>query len=270
MRRIFTFGCSYTSYMWISWADIIIKEYESRGFQGINYGRAGMGNMGILHTMIRADYEHGFTDQDIIAVVWTSWNREDRYLNDTWQFHGNILHNHFYDHHFIKNYWSLEDDLIKNITAITCARKAFNLSFEGSIAENESVRSYSNDPILTCFNNIKMANNVDSIREARYTQYTSTEKIWNQLDGHPLISDYSCYANQVVCPALGITLSDQTLEWVHDQDNEFQKLVMYLTDSGKVVERNLLNRSIKKGLTLNDQLWDCTQLVNYVNKFCRL
>jgi hypothetical protein len=270
MTRVFTFGCSYTSYIWPTWADIIIKEYESKGVQGYNYGCAGMGNMGILHTMVRADYEHNFTDQDVIAVVWSSWNREDRYVNNTWQAHGNVLNNKFYDNDFIKKYWSLEDDLIKNITAITCARKCFKPSFEGSIRHNETLKSYSNDPVLDCFTNVKTVNNLDHLKKARIAEYNAAEHIWHNMDGHPLISDHLSYATNVVCPALGTSLSESTINWIAQKDKEMQKLVLDISQGDKVTERHILQNLLENGPTPAEQLWDSEQLVNYLSKFSNL
>ena len=43
MRRLFTFGCSYTSWNWPTWADLLGLEVEH--FE--NWGHAGIGNRAI-------------------------------------------------------------------------------------------------------------------------------------------------------------------------------------------------------------------------------
>ncbi len=74
-NRIFTFGCSYTSFMWPTWADIIADDL-CLPLQ--NWGIAGIGNVAIVSRMLECDLKNKFTDSDLILVNWSSWHREDR------------------------------------------------------------------------------------------------------------------------------------------------------------------------------------------------
>ena len=54
--RIFTFGCSWTRYVWPTWADII--KYTDQKPEVHNWGKPGIGNVGILYRMIECDLKN--------------------------------------------------------------------------------------------------------------------------------------------------------------------------------------------------------------------
>ena len=58
-KRIITFGCSWTKYLWPTWANVISEILE---VPLVNQGYAGIGNVAILHKMLAWDLEHGFDD----------------------------------------------------------------------------------------------------------------------------------------------------------------------------------------------------------------
>jgi len=136
--RIFTFGCSFTKYKWPTWSDIL--RYNSE-IPVINCGHPGIGNVGIMHIMLEADLKYKFTDTDLIITQWSSWTREDRFLNGNWKSYGNIFSNSFYDSSFIQKYWSWENDIIKNAGAIISANKMFKIFYQFNIFPYGSVES---------------------------------------------------------------------------------------------------------------------------------
>jgi len=79
-KRFFAFGCSFTNYKWLTWADIIghdIDYYE-------NWAKGGAGNHFIFNSVIEADARHRFTKDDLIIIFWSTKEREDRYLDNRW------------------------------------------------------------------------------------------------------------------------------------------------------------------------------------------
>ena len=46
-KRIFTFGCSFTNYLWSTWANIL--GYEFREAEFYNFGKSGAGNQYIFN-----------------------------------------------------------------------------------------------------------------------------------------------------------------------------------------------------------------------------
>jgi hypothetical protein len=79
-KRFFAFGCSFTNYQWLTWADIIghdIEYYE-------NWGKPGAGNHFIFNSVIEADARYNFKKDDLIIIFWSTKEREDRYHNNAW------------------------------------------------------------------------------------------------------------------------------------------------------------------------------------------
>lgn len=73
MRRFFAFGCSYTSYSWPMWANMLSIEYD----EFYNWGLAGLGNRAIAERIVEAHQRHNFTKDDLIIVQWSSHLRND-------------------------------------------------------------------------------------------------------------------------------------------------------------------------------------------------
>lgn len=74
-RRIFTFGCSFTSYAWPTWADLLGEEVEHYE----NWGLSGIGNRAIAERVVEAHVKNKFTKDDIVIVQWTTHLRHDFY-----------------------------------------------------------------------------------------------------------------------------------------------------------------------------------------------
>jgi hypothetical protein len=133
MKRIFAFGCSYTRYLWPTWADILAHDLEPDLY--FNYAGPGLGNYAIYSRMIEADLRHKFTPDDIILVNWTGWAREDKFLAPQGfeRGFGSVLHGHFYDEKYIRKYWSVENDIITTANAIISANRMFNINYQSTL-----------------------------------------------------------------------------------------------------------------------------------------
>lgn len=77
MSRFFAFGCSFTNYRWMTWADIIGSQFE----QYQNWGQAGAGNKYIYASVMEADQRQKFTSDDTVIICWTESMRDDRYVD---------------------------------------------------------------------------------------------------------------------------------------------------------------------------------------------
>ena len=84
--RLFTFGCSFTSYEWPTWADILGLDYDV--FE--NWGRAGAGNHFILYSLTEAIARNQIGEADTVAVMFTNVAREDKFDNGEWSTPGNV------------------------------------------------------------------------------------------------------------------------------------------------------------------------------------
>jgi hypothetical protein len=215
MSRLFTFGCSFTHWPWPTWSNIIAHElaipYQNWGFSGI-------GNVGIHSRLLECDIRNKFTEDDIILVVWSSWTREDRYdvkqtrySNFGWSVTGDVLHS--YDKAFIDNYWSMNNDIVKNSTAIISANKMFDIKFNGHISM--PVSSLYDDPALRFMHREKQLAlfyepyipNDGIYKEKHPCRYTKTK------DTHPDILSHLDYVQEYLAPKLNLTLSNTTVDF---------------------------------------------------------
>lgn len=111
--RLFTFGCSYTQWRWPTWADILGQEFEE--YQ--NWGREGAGNQFIFHSLIEANQRNKFTPNDTVIVMWSSPDREDRYLRGSWYTYGPVFGNAHHPQEWVKHF---SDDRWYAIRDLTC------------------------------------------------------------------------------------------------------------------------------------------------------
>lgn len=154
INRLFTFGCSNTHYNWPTWADFIGYSAQCSGAEFHNLGQAGTGNSQHLNSAIRAVTELDMGNQpgDVICVMYSSWCREDRYFTGYQTSvtgsgrtgiycQGNTHAGDWLPAEFVPRYWSLEQDVIRNITAITAFDRLFSpvisvqtgMPFEGPV-----------------------------------------------------------------------------------------------------------------------------------------
>lgn len=119
MKRLFTFGCSFTNYRWSTWADCLAPEFDY--FE--NWGQAGGGNHYIFNSVMEADQRHQFGAGDTVIVCWTSLDREDRYVDGRWHTPGNA---HFATNVFNKEYLKTHIDergyLIRDLAYIKAVK----------------------------------------------------------------------------------------------------------------------------------------------------
>ena len=202
-KRIFAFGCSYTRHRWPTWADIMSWDQQVPVY---NNGIPGIGNVGILHKMVECDIQHKFTSEDLVIVLWSSWNREDRYKDGRWLAGGNILTSEYYDKDYIKKYWSIENNIVKNSTAIITANKSFTINFQGHIAPIMSGKydllSESEQQLFDFYKESLPLDNVFS------TTINDGKSLFAKVmkDRHPDVLEHLAYL-KLIYRQLGLTLS---------------------------------------------------------------
>lgn len=115
VKRVFTFGCSFTGYAWMTWAEIVAHDLDIPLY---NYGKSGAGNPYMFNMLIQADSYYKFNQDDLIIISWTNVWREDRYIQNRWMTPGNIYHLGFYDKTFIEKYADVTGYLIRDLALI--------------------------------------------------------------------------------------------------------------------------------------------------------
>ena len=89
-KRFFAFGCSFTSYHWPTWADILGHHF---GKEYHNFVAPGCCSDFIFRSVIEANQIYNFQSSDLIIIQWTEILRDARWRPDTGlQGCGSILH----------------------------------------------------------------------------------------------------------------------------------------------------------------------------------
>lgn len=111
MKRLFVFGCSYTSYAWPTWANLLEFEYDHVE----NWAMAGLGNRAIAERIAECNVKSKFTKDDIVIVQWSSHLRNDWWHQESmpnrtigWKTYGSIFNYHneaVYDEKWIKTFF---------------------------------------------------------------------------------------------------------------------------------------------------------------------
>ena len=112
-KRLFTFGCSFTNYIWPTWADIVSNDYD----YSENWGQRGGGNKYIYFSLIECHQRNNITADDTVMIMWSSQAREDRFLKGKWHTPGSV-YNSDYSDEFIEEYTDTTGYLLDTVTYI--------------------------------------------------------------------------------------------------------------------------------------------------------
>lgn len=116
-NRVFAFGCSFTQYIYPTYADVLAQECTNADYY--NLGKTGAGNSLIAYRLAEANQRFKFNSNDLVVVMWTTSFREDRFVNHKWECHGNVYNCEYYDEHFLKKYADPNGYMIQSCAAIT-------------------------------------------------------------------------------------------------------------------------------------------------------
>lgn len=207
--RLFAFGCSFTKYRWMTWADILGTQYN----EYYNWGQSGAGNLYIFNSIMEADQRYQFTANDTVIVCWTDIMREDRYVGSRWLTLGNIGLNKIYTKEFIADLACERGNLIRDIALIKgakdllCSRDGLTWKFismcpltqpspwdERKIACHDVVNLYQDilNNIHTSFLEVLGHQYWEKDKELRYYN------IEGRLDYHPTTQEHLRYLNVVL------------------------------------------------------------------------
>lgn len=198
--KIFVLGCSFSKYYWPTWVDILQKSNSDIEF--LNFARPGIGNSRIFYRLTELLYKNFITDQDKIFIVWTSWHREDRLINNKWTEEGNIFNSKLYGEKFAKKYWSSDFDIIKNCNSIISANKITKISLNGSWLKLENTESYYGDKIFSGTNYSNLYDKYNFLTKnlpefIRFDHSTNTFFNYKSDDKHPDVMCHYDYAKKV-------------------------------------------------------------------------
>jgi hypothetical protein len=102
--------------MWPTWADVMAKEMPNTEF--FNLGKSGSGNLLISLRVAEANNRFKFTETDLIMIMYSSYCREDRWVEGDWISCGNIYNNDIYPRDWVKKFADEKGYLIRDAALI--------------------------------------------------------------------------------------------------------------------------------------------------------
>lgn len=234
-KRVFAFGCSYTSYCYPTWANLISNETINAKFY--NFAVPGLGNLAISSKIAEANSRYTFCDTDLILVMYTVMFREDRYIGSNWVAAGNIFSEYvpFYDRDFVRKYCDPIGYLIRDMSLLELSSKYIEslpcdsilLKAADLVDQCDIVKD--NDP-LTCNDITKVYKSLldkfpISMKEYLFPngwEARSKRKYFNKIidDNHPTTLDYYNYLTHI-----GINLGEDTYQYALEAEDKIQNLI---------------------------------------------
>ena len=295
MDRLFCFGCSYTRHNMPTWADIVCANSIANGTHNsvYNFGRPGLGNMGILHHLCAVDAEYEFNSYDTVLIMWSSWNRVDHYVNRTisgefrgdFAMGGNYANSEYVDKQYLKRYTNAESDILNSITPIWVANKAFNINKNMYLGINDynkipktevqqrvyneivdSKKMFCQQDIQSLLDQLEISSDVPNTKHGTSVNHT----VYKLFDGHPLTYEYAEFAqNNIINSKLHPSVTTAVSKVCY---NLFSQIDIFIKENN-LLEKELDSELINIPLRLN---WDKTvnnkQLIeynknNFIDKF---
>lgn len=235
MKRLFTFGCSFTQYWrWPTWADALGQQYDFYE----NWGMCGAGNSLIFNSLIECHQRNNITEDDDVFVMWTNTSREDRYIKDRWQAAGNVYWTagNALPTEYILNFTCERGYLIRDLATITAAKHLLDhigcqykfFSMVPFLKTNESVGLASNpNDILSEDADVRelYADTISIIKPSVYDTVFNGD--WQSKPGipdyntgrrdfHPTPMEHIEYLNAV---EPGLINKESTVEWMNHWQN---------------------------------------------------
>tara|TARA_R110000868_G_scaffold4012_27_gene24567 strand:- start:2825 stop:3619 length:795 start_codon:yes stop_codon:yes gene_type:complete len=133
MGRLFTFGCSFTKYIYPTWADFIGTQFDIHQ----NWGKLGAGNFFIYSQLLECNQLNNINKDDTVLIMLSSYirfdliDRKSNFVNS-----GNMYNQKFFDEDFVYNKWSEEygfystwayvNSIINFLKSVGCKYKILN------------------------------------------------------------------------------------------------------------------------------------------------
>lgn len=208
-KRIFAFGCSFTSWYYPTWANIIHQCIPDVSM--FNFGQGGAGNSFISNRMTQANRTYNFCETDLVMVMWSTLCREDRYYDHRWRTVGNVFSQTEYKEDFVKKYCDPLGYLIKDLSTIDLATSymknlpcdyfdLLTVSFDYQIVDKDDP-VYKN--VMHTYRNLISrftAPSMNTVIQDSHERLTYTQNGKMITDNHPTPKTYAYYLSEIGFP----------------------------------------------------------------------
>jgi len=128
-KRLITIGCSFTNYLWETWADLLA--YEMPQAEYINVGQSGAGQIYMVAQLNQAMNKLNLSQDDLVCIMWSTYYRDDRYLDNGWVTPGNIYTQNVYPMDYVMKFYTPRGMAIRDLALIdTTSRMLENVNFD--------------------------------------------------------------------------------------------------------------------------------------------
>ena len=233
--RLFTFGCSFSRWLWPTWADLLATEFDE--FQ--NYGINGVGNKCIAERVSECLLLNDLTSHDTVIVQWTDYHRFDFHRLDlldssNWACSGNIhLNPHlpteisgmWSEYSYIMHTWNFI-----NLTASLLKNSKCRWYFTSSVDISSDLEKF---PTLSRYKKILELKNwlptIDSVVDRNTYQGIKMPKGWfnskTQIqDIHPTTAHYRLWLAKYLQPITKYQDYDTAFNKIQDQQLEYSDI----------------------------------------------
>jgi hypothetical protein len=194
-RHVWCFGCSFTSYAWPTWADLLKKKFDNVS----NLGMLGAGNVYIFNKIMEKYTQGHITEDDLVMVCWSGHYRLDMRFKNRWHTPGNLLTQDTYPMDFVKEYCDPQYFLERDLYLVYAINQIFkNRIINFSMADIDRLDQYNNIYVPL--------DKPDNIQKTLDTFFPSFYRVlWNndfrtikhRKDWHPTEYEHKQYLKQV-------------------------------------------------------------------------
>lgn len=232
VKRIFAVGCSFTSYIWPMWSNIIRQECPQASFY--NYGRSGAGNLYMMIKLTEINNKFKLNEDDLLLVMFSSHYREDKWI-DGWKTYGNMFNQDFYDKHYMDKYFDQNGLLLQSLASVDAVLnyteninsqkimlQMVNLNNDGEPGVHRSYNESFTDKIMNVYKDLDNRLPVsfyDTMFKMtgwpnyNYIQYDGTLR----LDGHPTPANSLAYMQ-----SLNINLTEKSINYALESEKKMK------------------------------------------------
>ena len=233
-KRIFAFGCSFTGYIYPTWADLIYKSMNP-DTQFYNYGKAGGGNVFIANRITETNRKYKFTETDLVVVMWSTHARIDFYKTELnkWITPGNIYTQNELSGATVRELEDLNWFLMRDLSVIDLATSYLNnlpcgtiklmaVPYDYEIKQQQLEIEPITHSIINTYKNLSEEYSNISLYEFMNFKWSSLIKYYHPahpdqdefIDYHPTPVDYANYLLKCNVP-----ITEEAISYAHKSLN---------------------------------------------------
>ena len=200
-KRLFTFGCSYTAWIWTTWAEIVAYEFKCPLY---NFGWPGNSNNLIFNSIQQADAHYSFNKNDLVIVCWSNLLRDSKFTDNSWKRTGIFENFEKFGSDFLNKVVDVNGYYLETLGFIKSTNDL--LTYKGCEHHQFSMNSldidldkFIKEKTSNMFNNVCLPSMTSILYNDDYTNKFTYNKIVSDTfkDNHPLPLEHFNYLQSV-------------------------------------------------------------------------